>query len=322
MNQDKALSDSIRDTAIMWLLRQRDDAMTADDWEAFGTWLEADAKHLDAYDRAVEADNDVAVVGPQLTPGSTGDDTADNDNGSGLLGVNFSARWPAFGAIAAALLVAIVFWPTGASPQFASLETEQGEIREVAINAAVTMTMNGNTELALDQENATIRMVRGEASYHVDSAAPGAVRVEIEDIVLVDYGTIFNVVRDHGLLRVAVTEGAVMIDPEDRKILVATGQQITMQLDDRSFVLSAIAPDAVLAWQDRQLVFEDRTLASVIGDVERNFGTKISLAENVKDQKITGVISLANDEATVIADVAAVIDGSVEKTESGWYIGD
>jgi transmembrane sensor len=129
-------------------------------------------------------------------------------------------------------------------------------------------------------------------------------------------------VRDKDLLRVAVTEGAVMVDPDGRKILISAGQQMEMQLDSRSVTWSRVSPEAVSAWQGKQLLFEDRSIASVIGDVERNFGTTISVAESQRDQKISGVISLANDEATVINDVAAVLGSSARKTETGWRIGD
>lgn len=318
MNEESALTDAIFATAIQWVLRQRDGDMQATEWTAFTEWLEADSSHLVAYDQALEADDDLGKVGQNLTPAEdSAQDMAANDNGSGLL-----SRWPAFGAVAAVLLALIVFWPAAPAPQFASLQTEIGEIREIAVNSSISMVVNGNSELALDKDNATVRMLRGEATYSVNSPEPGALRVEIGDLVLVDYGTVFNVIRDEDILRVAVTEGAVMIDPNSTKILVSAGEQIEMRLSDQAVTRSDVELDAVLAWQDKQLLFEDRPIADVIGDIERNFGTGISLSESLRGQNISGVISLANDEATVISDVAAILGTTARETETGWTIGD
>lgn len=321
MNEESALTDTIRNEAIHWVLHQRDAEMSAEDWMALTDWLEADPNHGSAYDAALEADHDLAIIAQSLSPTDDTDnddeDSAANDNDGGLF-----TKWPTFGAVAAVLLAAIVFWPASPSPQFATLQTEVGEIREVAINSSVSMVVNSNSELAFDKDTATVRMLRGEATYSVNSPVPGALRVEIDDLVLVDYGTVFNVVRDKEMLRVAVTEGVVMIDPDRTKILVPAGEQIEMQLKDRAVTRSDVAQDAVLAWQDKQLVFEDRSVASVVGDIERSFGTEISVADNLLGQKITGVISLANDETTVISDVAAILDSAAQKSENGWIIGE
>lgn len=318
MNEESALTDAIRNEAIHWVLRQRDADMPPEDWATFTEWLEVDPKHGVAYDQALEADTDLGAIGQNLTPADDAAEevTAANDNGGGLF-----SRWPAFGAVAAVLLAAIIFWPVSPTPQFATLQTEVGKIQEVAINSSVSMVVNGNSELALDKENAIVRMLRGEVTYSVNSPEPGALRVEIDDLVLVDYGTVFNVIRDQESLKVAVTEGSVMIDPEGRKILVSTGEQVDMQLSNQAVTRSDVGADTVLAWQDKQLVFEDRPVADVIRDVERNFGTKISVSDGLLNQNVSGVISLANDEASVIGDVAAVLESTARKSDTGWRIG-
>lgn len=316
MNENNAFSDNLYEEAVRWVLRQRDADMPEEQWAAFAEWLETTPEHLAAYNAAVEADEDLGAVGVGLEQSHHDDEIADNDNAP----FSLVSRWPAFGALAAMLLVAVIFWPAPQSTQYAAVQTEYGEIREVAINSSVSMIMNGNTELAVDNDTATVRMLRGEATYSVNSPKPGALRVEVDGLTIVDYGTVFNVIRDNAMLRVAVTEGAVMIGPEREKILVSAGEQIEMQLKDRSLTRSKVSQAAVLAWQDQQLVFENRSVKSVVGDVERNFGTSISVSSGLSGQKITGVISLANDETAVISDVAAALGGKAQKTETGWRI--
>ncbi len=325
MNDKNALNDLVRQNAITWLLRQRDEDMTDQDWADFTTWLEQDPLHVTYYDEAVEADADLAILGAKIA--ETRPDHGDDDSDDSVVSIPVAANsnqpwWIGFGALAAMLLAAVVFWPNSGAPEFANLQTGLGEIREVTINSSVSLTMNGNSELSVNEKDATVRMVRGEATYRVDSDEPGALRVEIEELVLVDYGTVFNVIRGEGTMRMAVVEGAVMINPEGQRILISAGNEIELQLDDMSFSQRTIDGDSVLAWQDRRLVFEDRSVASVIADIERNFATHISVSNAIEQQRVTGAVSLANEEAIVIGDVAAVLGGTAQKDAQGWSISD
>lgn len=325
MNDKSALNEAIRQQAIQWVLRQRDGAMVESDWEAFTIWLEADPAHLASYDAAAEADEDLGIIGAQIPLSDQSE--MHSDFGSGSVDVPVAANnnqpwWAGFGAIAAVLLAAIVFWPSSNSTQFATLETEVGEIRELAIGPSISMTVNGNSELSVNESEATVRMVRGEATYRINSTQPGALRVEVDNLVLVDHGTVFNVVRTRHNMRLAVTEGAVMINPKRQKILVSAGNEIEMQLNDLSYESQPVDVDTALAWQDGQLVFEDRSVSSVIADIERNFATKISISDALRNQQITGGINLSSDEAIVVSDVAAVLGGIAEKQDDGWIISD
>lgn len=320
MNNNSISNEAIRKQAFRWVLRQREDAMAEQDWVEFTDWLEANPAHLKAYDAALEADEDLAAVAAELSGAENDIATetyAANDDGPEY---NRQYRWAGFGAVAAAILAIFIFWPSAQAPQFETFQTEIGEIRKIAVGPDIMISMNGNTKLAVNKDSATVKMLRGEATYNVDSKKPGALRVEIDDLVLVDYGTIFNVVRDDQLLRVAVTQGAVIIGPDKEKLHIKTGRQVQLNLKERKPVSSKIAAENILAWQNRQLAFEDRQVHSVIGDLERNLGTTIKISDRLRNQQITGVVSLANDEATVVGDVAAVLGGKSSKTETGWLI--
>ncbi|GAB5486740.1 MAG: FecR family protein [Parasphingorhabdus sp.] len=325
MNKKSALNEAIREQAVHWVLRQRDGTMAESDWEAFTIWLEADREHLICYDEAIEADDDLGVLGTEIAQSVQTDNETEPEKPSAFVPVaanNNQSWWAGFGAVAAVLLAAIVFWPSAEPQQFATLQTETGEIRELAIGPSISLTINGNSELAINEHDATVRMVRGEATYRINSEEPGALRVEVDNLVLVDHGTVFNIVRDKDMMRLAVTEGAVMINPARQKILVLAGNEIEMQLDNLSYQGRPVETDNVLAWQDGQLVFENRFVSSVIADVERNFATRISIPDKLKNQQITGVINLSNDQATVIGDVAAVLGGEAQIQEDGWIITD
>lgn len=323
MNKKAALTDATKQQAIEWVLRQRDGEMAEADWNDFVSWLEADPEHLTYYDEAVEADEDLGVIGSHISQAEP--IKAQNDSENGPVGVPVAANnnqswWAGFGAVAAVLLAAIVFWPNSDSSQFATVETQVGEIRELAIGPSISMTVNGNSELSINESEATVRMVRGEATYRIDSDRPGALRVEVDNLVLVDHGTVFNVVRTAELMRLSVTEGVVMVNPNRQKIMVSAGNEIEMQFDDLSYESQPVDADNALAWQEGQLVFENRLVSSVIADIERNFATKITVSDGLKTQQITGAINLSNEEATVIGDVAAVLGGTVQKQDDGWII--
>ncbi|SIN65051.1 FecR family protein [Parasphingorhabdus marina DSM 22363] len=323
MNDHNPSNDPIWEQAVRWVLQQQEDRMDVDDWEAFSAWLEQDPAHGQCYDQVVEADADLETMaaknsGPETNPepqvpANTKHKTpgAANDNRS---------WWAGFGAIAAVLIAAIVFWPGQSGPEYALMETAPGEVRTVAIGPSITMTMNGNSELAVNETGKTIRMISGEASFAVTSDIPGAIRVEVADLMLVDVGTVFNVIRDDGEMRLAVTDGAVMVNPDEQRIMVEAGTEIRMQLDNLSYTSRPVSSESVLAWQDGQLVFENRSLASVIADIERILATKITVPDELSGQRLTGTLNLANEEAVVMADLAAVLEGTARKNGDIWII--
>lgn len=325
MNDQNPSNDPIWEQAVRWILQQREDRMDADDWEAFAAWLEENPAHGQCYDQAVEADADLELMAENIGGArpTSENETSSDINGETTVAANDNRPWWAgFGAIAAVLIAAIVFWPGQSGPEYALMQTAPGEVRSVAIGPSITMTMNGNSELAVSETNKTIRMINGEASFAVTSDSPGTIRVELDDLMLVDVGTIFNVIRDDGEMRLAVTDGAVMVNPDKQKILVEAGTEIRMQLDDLSYTSRPVSSEAVLSWQDRQLVFENRSVASVIADVERILAIKISVAEDLSRQRITGALNLANDEPVVIGDLAAVLERTVRKNGDIWIISD
>lgn len=318
MNEKNASNDAVWEQAVLWVLRQREDKMDATDWEAFTVWLEEKPDHGIAYDQALEADADLGVLGsesasaiePQMERIGV---QAANDN---------RPWWLGLGAAAAVMIAVVLFWPGKSEPQFATLQTGPGEVREVAIGPAVIMTMNGNSELAVNETDSTVRMIDGEASFAVNSSIPGAIKVEVEDLVLIDVGTVFNVIRDDRLMRLAVTDGAVVVNPDRQMIRVEAGHEITMKIDDLSYSGREVTRQSALAWKNKQLVFENQSVAALKTDVERNLGISISLPENLAEQKVTGTLSLTNDETTILNDLAAILGRSAYKKDGTWIISD
>lgn len=318
MNEKNASNDPVWEQAVHWVLRQREDKMDAADWEAFTVWLEEKPAHGIVYDQALEADADLGVLGPESVPAMEPQTEqigvqAANDN---------RPWWLGLGAAAAVLIAVVLFWPGQSEPQFATLRTGLGEVREVAIGPAITMTINGNSELAVNKTSRIVRMIDGEASFSVSSAIPGAIQVEVEDLVLVDVGTVFNVIRDDQRMRLAVTEGAVVVNPDRQQIRVEAGHEITMKIDDLSYSSRKVTEQSALAWKNKQLVFENQLVASLKADIERNLGISISLPEDLAEQKVTGTLSLTNDETSIMNDLAAILGRSAYKKDGTWVISD
>ncbi|MGK3796933.1 FecR/PupR family sigma factor regulator, partial [Enterococcus faecium] len=80
------------DTAIAWHVRQAD--MSADDWEAFTLWLEADPAHAATFDR-VAVQNRMIAGDMFVAPRAANDDAPLPGRRRG---------WFAGGAVAAALV--------------------------------------------------------------------------------------------------------------------------------------------------------------------------------------------------------------------------
>ena len=91
---------AIVDQAALWHVRQAD--MSADEWEQFVFWLEADAEHARVYDAIALQD---ALIAEAHFPDAPATPVAANDDER-----VFRRRWPLAGTAGAAIAAALALW--------------------------------------------------------------------------------------------------------------------------------------------------------------------------------------------------------------------
>lgn len=302
----------IDDEALGWAIRMAEpDA----DWDAFLAWLEGDATRSDRYDRAVTVlDDATAVVAtvPVAVPVQGAVQGADGD-----VARPSWRRWIG-GAIAAALAGAIGLGVWTQAPQPYAVATAPGEQRTVTLDDGSSIVLAGASTVRLDRRDPRVATVeRGEMLFRVrhDPDRPFAVRVGA--LRLVDLGTVFDVKTAGARTRVAVAEGAVMVDPDGAALRLDTGQAVIAEgatLDRRS-----IAAADVGSWHEGRLAYDDAPLAEVAADLSRQIGRRVVVAPAIAARTFRGTL----DVATVAARPAllgTLLEVTVRQDAEGWTL--
>lgn len=315
------------DRAIYWLLRQRDGDMTGADWAAFADWLGEDDANRVAFDEALAADEALGQPGeetgdlidfgePLVKHDYVGDPpTPANDNSW----VRYAGM---IGALAAVLAVVAVFTLRGPAddPAYSTIATAPGEQRSFALTDQIEVNLNGGTRIAYSQDAATVRLLEGEALFTINGHEPEALRVEVADLVLVDVGTVFGVVLDEERVRMAVAEGAIIVNPQSGLIRLDAGQQAEKRLSDARIMRREVALSAVGGWAEGRLEFSETPARQVAADFERTTGIALALDERFADTSLTGTVQLGGADRQSVADLAALLGGTARRAGDGWRI--
>lgn len=315
MTPDHQLSEQ----AIAWAVRTGDPAFDA--WEEFTVWLEGSPAHAAAYDAAVADVADMAALvppEPTLANGPTpanGPVPANDDEAA-----PHRRRWIG-GSIAAALavvaLVGVQQWRTGTY----AVQTAPGETRIVQLDGGDTITLAGGTRLVLKRDNPRVAALdHGRALFNLRAPGKEPMVLTVGQDRLVDVGTVFDVAKDGRGMAVAVSEGAVMFDPDGQKVRVAPGQMLRHAAGADRYDLSPIAPELVGEWAEGRLTFEDATLADVAAELNRATGQHFTAAAPAGGQTVSGSIVIAPVRADPRS-IGPLLGVSVQRTGDSWLIG-
>lgn len=262
------IESAIRDAALGWAMATR--APDFDDWDGFTDWLEADPMHAAAYDEVQfaleEADAVLAELPePEVLP-------AANDNPPGWFA---SRRGWLGGAIAAALVLALtsVLW---IGPQGAIYQTAPGETRLIALDDGSTVELAGGSTLAIDGARAA-RLEAGQALFTIRHDESDPFVLTAGGARLVDAGTVFDVRLAGETLDLAVSEGAVIVNPAAEAIRVGAGER-AVRSAGRTRV-SEVDPASVGEWRRGRISFEAASLAEIAAELSRATGQSFTSAD-------------------------------------------
>jgi transmembrane sensor len=269
--------------ALDWVVRTGDPDFA--DWDAFTAWLEADPAHAARY-HALAAEAEAAAA---LFPATPRVDVAP-----------VPARRPAWrrprwagGAIAAALAGVIGWQAYDQRAQPYAIETAPGRTHVVALADGSSITLNGGTRMTLDRRDPRrATLDRGQALFAVRHDADRPFRVAVGDSELVDIGTRFDVVRADAVTRVAVSEGAVLFNPERERVRLDPGQALRVADGAGHYQRVAVDPATVGGWQAGRLDYDGAPLSEVAADIGRATGARLTVAAGIAARPFRGTILL------------------------------
>lgn len=239
-------------------------------------------------------------------------------------------RGVAFFRIAAMLVIGIglaavlkALWPSlgGPAPVPTVVAVPAGATTTVELAGGIVAHLNSVSSLSYIDNARGVREVEldGEGYFDVRHDPEREFRVRTSAGVIRDLGTAFNVrVRD-GVVVVVVTQGRVELESMGRAVLVEAGQQAGAVEGSPPVEPKPADIKVATAWRHGQLIFYDKPLRTVAPELERRYGVRFDVSEELADQRITAAIR-SRSAAEAARAVCAAIDARCTRTRTGWSI--
>lgn len=331
MNKLKAISmqpDAARISAEAsdWLTRQ---AQGSDlkSRQAFERWIEADPRHLEAYERMARTWDDLsalqhlsALADPTTPYPKLADRLSD--------GARAFLRPPALmGALALAAL-AILVWPaTFTSPPVFQTDLAEIEPIELQDGTRVTLGARSSVGVAFSERDREVVLREGQAFFEVAHNAERPFIVRAGEVSVRVVGTKFEVTRSATQTFINVQEGIVVTTISGHSATLRAGDRLVVDNSDRGLFagpsmldVSNIQPTHVAAWRQGRLAYDDTPLRSVVADLNRYYAPGLELADRATgDIRVTASFR-ADDVDGFLNDLSEAFPVRVSRDASGRYL--
>jgi transmembrane sensor len=298
MNTDFDETRDPLDQAAAWIARLRADDADLADRQAFARWLAADPVHAGAFDTMLELWCDLGML--QVLPVAVPQSSATRTR---------IARWRVPLALAASLaFLALLLVPRPATRIPLELRTPIGGFEQVRLEDGSQLTLNTDTALdvVMGNDARVTHLVHGEVFFRVAPDAERPFTAVCATAAVTVLGTAFNASCDTNAMNVLVEEGVVRFgawpanNGEDR--LLHAGDRARFDPRTGTLQVDATGSSSLLAWRNRQLVFEDVTLAVVIAELQRYMKPTLSIVnKDAAAMHVSGVFSTSEPLLTLQA---------------------
>lgn len=290
--------DPSHQEAREWLGRIQASELTAAGRAEFEQWLQASPAHRSAFERAhavwslIGHSDQIETWVNEVDGSRAAAPDARSSRWQPLLTTRRIAIGAAVAASAALVLSMLRFGPPPAEPQrFAS---GIAETKTVPLADGTVLTLAGSSEVkvAFTDKKRSVELVQGSVFFDVAAKADWPMTVTAADTHVHVTGTAFGVRYGSRDVRVAVTEGKILVtgaaDSASQSVALVAGEQATADLRGTILARGQANIEAELAWIKGRFVYDGARLVDVIDDVNRYRLKKIELdGERVRDLKIT-----------------------------------
>lgn len=289
--------------AAEWLAR-RDRGLTAAEQDELFQWLAEDPRHGEWFARHQRTVNGLKLLvqwrpehGARPNPDLLAQPRARGSR----------AGWWAGGLAAAAglaLALTLPLWRGAEVAPAPQVVADATPVLRRLLEDGSMIDLNRGAEVAVEFTAAErrVRLVRGEAHFTVAKNPQRPFVVLANRVSIRAVGTAFDVRLQPENVEVLVTEGRVSVNPRSASAadgatgegaaeapapaLVAVGERAVVSLvePDAAPKISAVAPAVLaqlLAWQPRQLEFNDAPLAQVVAEFNRDNRVKLVVADPI-----------------------------------------
>ncbi|UTV39692.1 FecR family protein (plasmid) [Ensifer adhaerens] len=302
----------MREQAVDWLVRLTGDPDDEALQLAFERWRAEDPAHAEIFARAQRAIGDASLLirrEPEFAQRAVKRTGTRRKTATALAAIV---------SVGAGIFVAL----DGALWMQADVIAGKGERPILTLEDGSTLQLNAQSAVAYQFTSAERRIVllRGEAFVQVaaDSQRPSVVKAGGGTTTAL--GTAFDVNLTDDGTSVTVLEHAVSVatDAAMPPRRVAVNEQVSYDHDGRLGFVTPVDPFVAAAWRQGRLVFEERTIASVVEEIGRYVPGKILIADaSVGARRVSGSFDLS-DPVGALQGLAEAFD--VKVTRIGPYV--
>lgn len=285
---------TLRQEAIAWVVRLHNSRITPEDQQAFEVWKAKSTAHFRVFQKvsAIWADQDLHTAATQRA----------QERPTHVFYQQSSTRrrWlrhaGALAACAVLVTMAIAHYDPLTWLQ-ADYRTVVGEQRTIELPDGSTVILNTQTAIAtsFNQTARRVRLLKGEASFNVQSDSHRPFIVESQQTATRAVGTEFMVRTQQEHEQVTVLEGTVEVrglHDDDSPSLVSAGSRVQFEHGRLGRPFSVDLP-TVSAWLHGRLIVNGVPLEQVIDEVRRYYpGTIMLWNEPIRDMQVTGTYNL------------------------------
>ncbi|NVD40600.1 FecR family protein [Ensifer sp. HO-A22] len=285
----KAFEKRVREQAVDWLVRLTGDPFNEELQLAFERWSAEDPRHAEIFARAQRAVGDATLL-IRREPEFAQRAVAASEN---------RRKTPASLAIILAASAGAFLALDGAMWMRADVIADKGERPILRLDDGSTLQLNAQSAVAYHFTPGERRIVllRGEAFVQVAADKDRPFVVEAGAGTTTALGTAFDVNLTDDGASVTVLEHAVSVatDAATPPRRVEINQQVSYNHEGRLGDIKPVDPLLATAWRDGRLVFDGRTISSVVGEIGRYIPGKVLIADAaVGSRRVSGSFDLSD----------------------------
>ncbi|MCK6190590.1 FecR domain-containing protein [Pseudomonas sp. EYE_354] len=245
----QSAASPLHDEARDWLVLLTSGRATVADAKALKAWCAQSPEHAQAFEQAKRLWQHLGAAAEQSERPR-----------------HFGRRAFLGGAIAASAAVVMVSVgvPGGFAGLTADYRTEVGEQRQVLLSDGVSLELN--TQTRISRVGQGIELLEGEVEVLAHVAQP--LKVQAAEGWVSAAQARFNVRHTDSTVCVTCIEGSLSVDVAGHTVSLGTGRQLSYGAAGVSAVTS-VDTQAVVAWREQVLVFNNATLATVVDEINR-----------------------------------------------------
>lgn len=224
--------------------------------------------------------------------------------------------------VAAVLLVSVfltIFFLQSGNNQPEILTQSHSEQVTYTLNDGSNIQLRPNSTLYLMNETDTESQYKleGEAFFQVTPNQDRRFLVVAGTAVVEVTGTSFNVREWGDETIVYLQEGSVQFSNGSKQVTLEPGEMAAA--NDQSITEPVKAePEQFLSWQQNQIIFDNRTAASIIKELEYHYSIEINIPGHIKNEVLGGSLSLENRSVS-LENLGIVLGGNFSSIGDNTY---